>query len=111
MAIRLRSRKYALSLAEVANRTGESLSSIKRQSAKNPAQFAAKVQRLMNGAPEPTTLEDRLARLTGEELLAMAIHFALPRLSDDARAVLAPILEITREIIEEASEKMGRRAR
>jgi hypothetical protein len=57
MPIRLRARKHGMSLAEVANRTGESLSSIKRQSAKNPAQF-----------------------------------------------------EITREIVEEASEKMGRRA-
>ena len=62
-------------------------------------------------APEPPTLQDRLARLSNEELLATLIHFALPHLSDDARAILKPLLECTRPIVEEASEKMGRRAR
>lgn len=57
------------------------------------------------------TLQDRLARLNNEELLAMLMHFALPHLSDDARAILKPLLEFTRPIVEAASEKMGRRAR
>jgi len=41
----------------------------------------------------------------------MLMHFALPHLSDDARAILKPLLEFTRPIVEAASEKMGRRAR
>jgi hypothetical protein len=47
--------------------------------------------------PEAPTLQDRLARLEDVELLAITIQFALPRLSDDARAALTPISEITRQ--------------
>jgi len=86
-----------------------------KRSRRGVSKIAPKLPVVAPPTPEPepqaVTLQDRLARLRNEELLVMLIHFALPHLSDDARAILKPLLEFTRPIVEAASEKMGRRAR
>jgi hypothetical protein len=102
MAIRLRSRKYVLSLAEVAERTSESLSSIKRQSAKNPALFAAKVQALMDMKPAPA--EPQPDGLLEEHLKAIS---ALVHLHFDLAALRWSLRESNPDLYERLGQVMG----
>jgi hypothetical protein len=56
--IRPLARKFPLSLAEIANATGKSLSSIKRLSTKDPAALEKMVRSILNGSEEESNTEE-----------------------------------------------------
>ena len=109
-------RKYGLSLGEIAERLGESLSSVKRQSAENDPLLVAKVQALLNDqSVKNTSLPDGLELNTAKmgELFAeyqaaerdlVAVYFELVKLAwndDSLRARLKPVFGIAGKHIEE----------
>jgi len=109
MSVRLKARKYAMSLAEVAARTGESLSSIKRKSAKYPALFAAKVQALLDMKPaapmEPVKPDPEwnyeISTIVNVHFELAALRWSLRDSNPDIYNRLTAILERTRPYVEE----------
>jgi hypothetical protein len=93
--------KYGISLAQIASLTGESLSSLKRQSANHSDAFRAKVARIIAGEFQPEATEpDRIDQL---EDVIWKVHFTICRISwpdVELRQKLEPVLALTRPIIE-----------
>ena len=93
--------KYGASFAQISALSGEHVSSLKRQAAKDKRAFSAKVDALLSG-----TVSDALSepeRADELEDVIWRVHFTLCRIGwGDAslRAKLRPAFDLTRPVVE-----------
>ena len=95
--------KFGVPLTEIAQRTGFSLSKVKRLSAKNPELIAAMLQ------SKPTTGQDELIDLLDcREEVIWQVHFHLCAIAppeSDLRVTLKPVFDLTGPVIDEITEE------
>jgi hypothetical protein len=98
-------------MSEIAERLGESLSSIKRQSVRNPEALREKVDRILRGELniEPATEEpgECIDRLYDVIWRTHMIICGLSQPGSELRVKLQPILELTGPVIEEITNLMS----
>lgn len=97
-------------MSEIAEHLGESLSSIKRQSVKNPNALCEKVNRILRGEPtvevteEPGECIDRLYDVIWRTHMIIC---GLSQPGSELRVKLQPILDLTGPVVEEITDLMS----